>query len=119
MTRATAIIASLLAAFGLRVSAASFFSDNSFNYVVGTNPVSVAVADVNLDGWPDLVIANANDAELWVLTNKADGTFAPAPRIPAATCVKIIAQDVNGDGLPDLLLLRNGGVMFVYTNAGG
>jgi hypothetical protein len=120
VTRASTIVVSLLlAVFALRVSAASFFSNNSFNYPAGTNPISIAVADVNLDGWPDIVMANANDPELWVLTNKADGTFAPAPRIPATTCVKIIAQDVNGDARPDLLLLRNSGATFVYTNAGG
>ncbi len=108
-----------LAVFSLHTPAASFFSSNSLNYAAGTNPVSVAVADVNLDGWPDIVMANANDPEIWVLTNKTDGAFAPAPRIPAATCEKVIAQDVNGDARPDLLLLHIGGSMSVYTNAGG
>jgi len=115
----TIVVPLLLAVFGLRVSAASFFSDNSLNYPAGTNPISVAVADLNLDGWPDIVTANANDPELWVLTNKADGTFAPAPRIPASQCAKIIAQDVNGDARPDLLLLRHNSPVLVYTNAAG
>ena len=119
MIRVLAIVVSLLAVFGLHVSAASFFSDNSSNYTVGTNPISVAVTDVNLDGWPDIVTANANDGDLWVLTNKADGTFAPAPRIPATQCEKVIAQDVNGDTRPDLLLLHIDRTMSVYTNAGG
>src|SRR4026207_1565881 len=105
MTRALTVVVLLLAGFSLGVSAASFFSNNSSNYVAGTNPISVVVADVNLDGWPDIVTANANDPELWVLTNKAAGTFAPAPPLPASLCTKIIAQDVNGDARPDLLLL--------------
>src|SRR5436190_3968306 len=117
MTRASALLVLLLAT--LRLSAASFFSDNAYFYAAGTNAASVAVADLNLDGWPDIVTANVDDAELWVLTNKTDGSFAPAARVPAAACDKVIAQDVNGDARPDLLLLRNGGAMLVYTNAGG
>jgi hypothetical protein len=117
MTRVPTLLVLLLAV--LHLPAASFFSDNAYFYPAGTNAASIAVADLNLDGWPDIVTANANDPELWVLTNKTDGTFAPAPRIPAAACDKMIAQDVNGDARPDLLLLRNGGAVLVYTNAGG
>ena len=43
---------------------------------VGTGPVSVAAADINGDGKPDLISANNSDSSLTVLTN--NGRFSPA-----------------------------------------
>jgi hypothetical protein len=42
---------------------------------VGTNPFSVAVADVNGDGIPDLIVANQLDNTVSVLLGNGDGTF--------------------------------------------
>ena len=38
-------------------------------------PVSVAVADLNGDGAPDIVVANYYSNEVWVLFGNGDGTF--------------------------------------------
>src|ERR1017187_2149926 len=44
--------------------------------VVGTMPYSVTAADVNGDGKPDLICANAGDNTLSVLTNDGNGGVA-------------------------------------------
>ena len=44
-------------------------------FSTGSNPRSVAVADVNGDGWPDLVVANRGSNTLSVLLGNGDGTF--------------------------------------------
>jgi hypothetical protein len=41
----------------------------------GSNPVSVAVADFNRDGIPDLVVANQDSNNVTVLLGKGAGTF--------------------------------------------
>jgi len=46
------------------------------SYASGGNaPVSAAVADVNGDGKPDLVVANGNSKNVGVLLGNGDGTF--------------------------------------------
>jgi len=72
--------------------------------VVGAYPASVTVADVNLDGKPDLISANAGTNTLTVLTNDGSGGFGSnatlnVGNIPAC----VVSADVNGDGKPDLI----------------
>ncbi len=79
----------------------------------GNDAVSAAVADVNGDGKPDLVVANACFAsggicpgQLGVLLGNGDGTFQAAMAFASggAFSSSIAIADVNGDGRPDLLV---------------
>jgi hypothetical protein len=78
-------------------------------FSVGTDPVSVTVADVNGDGRPDLVVANngSNDVSLLINTPAPGGgfTFTPGPRLqggqgPTSTVV----TNVPGNSFPDILV---------------
>lgn len=44
----------------------------------GGSPTSVAVADMNGDGKPDLVVANADDNTVGILSGNGNGTFQTA-----------------------------------------
>jgi|SRR5579859_84617 len=77
----------------------------------GSNPYSVAVADVNGDGKPDLVVVNyvmANylSKTVGVLLGNGDGTFRPAVAYGSGGVIplSVAIADVNGDGKPDLLV---------------
>lgn len=65
----------------------------------------VAVADVNQDGWPDVLVANIGRNQL--LINRGDGTFQDATQawLPAgnAWTSSIGVGDLDGDALPDLI----------------
>jgi hypothetical protein len=66
---------------------------------------SVAVADVNGDGKPDLVVTNSNSSSVGVLLGIGDGTFLPAVTYPTGGGAFWVAiADVNGDGKPDVLV---------------
>jgi len=72
-------------------------------------PMSLAVADVNGDGKPDLVVTNDSNSSVNVLLGKGDGTFQ-APAIYALGSVGITSvavADVDGDGKPDLVVANN------------
>ena len=80
----------------------------------GMYPDSLAVADVNGDGTPDLIAANSfpRTSSVAVLYGNGDGTFQDAT---AATtfatdwCPLVVAvADVNGDKKPDIVTADNG-----------
>jgi hypothetical protein len=80
----------------------------------GYGASSVAVADVNADGHPDLIVATSDPngpgssgpGQLGVLLGNGDGTFQAAESFPAGGGGSrwVAAADVNHDGNPDLLV---------------
>jgi FG-GAP-like repeat len=78
---------------------------------VGTNPASVAVADVNGDGRLDIVTANSGSNNVSVLLGNGSGSFSAAPGSPfavGANPVSVAVADVNGDGRPDIVTANQG-----------
>ena len=85
----------------------SFLAPRAF--YAGANPDSVAVADFNGDGIPDLAVANFGtypnftDGSVSVLLGNGDGTFqAPASYAVGSNPDWVLVGDFNGDGYPDL-----------------
>lgn len=97
----------------------------------GTNTDAAVPADVDGDGKMDLVVATHdanNQATIWVLTGRGDGTFntpvslaVPTPILlgtAPATIMTMTAADLRNTGHPDvvasngLLLLNNGHGVF-------
>lgn len=75
---------------------------------------SLAIADVNEDGAPDLLVANgyANnfpDGAVSVMLGNGDGTFRTAMVYDSGgqDAVSVAVSDVNGDGKPDLIVGNN------------
>jgi hypothetical protein len=72
----------------------------------------VAIADVNRDGRPDLVVANQGSSDSFtsgsvaVLLGNGDGTFQTAMTYASGGNVArtVVVSDVNGDGFADLLV---------------
>src|SRR6266496_5562035 len=99
----------------------------------GLYAFSIAVANVNGDGKPDLLVANqcadvsCGTGSAGVLLGNGDGTFqAPQTYNSGGQQTRSIAvADVNGDGKPDLLVVNecssctNGGVGILLGNGNG
>jgi hypothetical protein len=80
------------------------------DYAAGTEPTSLAVADYNQDGFPDLAVSDAGDNAVTLLFNEGTGVFiSTIPEIPVGTDpVSITTADFNGDGRPDAATADNG-----------
>jgi len=74
----------------------------------GTSANSVAVADVNGDGKPDLVVANG-DGSVGILLGNGDGSFQAAMSYGSGgtSASSVAVADVNGDGKLDLVVANS------------
>jgi hypothetical protein len=74
----------------------------------GSGPRTVAVADLNGDGIPDLAVAdNSFPYGVSVLLGNGDGTFQPPTNYATPTGdwpTDIVVADLNHDGVPDLIV---------------
>jgi hypothetical protein len=77
------------------------------HFRVGSAPASVAIADVNRDGKPDLVLANSGSGNVTVLLGDGNGGFTPAAGSPFPAGKNpndIAVGDFDGNGTLDLAL---------------
>jgi hypothetical protein len=75
------------------------------HFRVGAAPASVAIADFNRDGKPDLVVANNGGGDVTVLLGDGKGGFAPAAGSPFPAGKNpndIAVGDFDGNGTLDL-----------------
>ncbi len=71
----------------------------------GASPIASAVADLNLDGHADLIVANAGSQDLSVFLGEAGAMLGVETRVPlAAEPAGVLILDFDGDRKPDLLV---------------
>jgi hypothetical protein len=109
--------------------ASAAFSTMKTSPATGSNPFSIASADFNKDGIPDLVTANSGDNDVSVLLGNGDGTFKTQVSYGAGTgAFSVSTGDFNNDGNSDIavtnfssgtvsILLGNGDGTFQAQNA--
>ncbi|MGC1382766.1 MAG: FG-GAP-like repeat-containing protein [Candidatus Acidiferrales bacterium] len=79
------------------------------DFPAGTNPTSIAVADYNVDGRPDLAVTAQGDNSVALLLGAGSGTFSQYFELALGTAPdSCVTADFNGDGIPDLAVTNNG-----------
>jgi hypothetical protein len=110
MRFATASLAAIFLTTLSRSSSVTPLPSANFDRIVlpvGQGPGPIAIADVNHDGKPDLLVANENRQTLTVLLGDGGGHFRLAPGAPCPTGPlpnDIAMGDFNGDGNLDLVI---------------
>jgi type II secretory pathway component GspD/PulD (secretin) len=91
----------------LGVGNGTFGATNSFP--AGNGPTSIAIADYNVDGRPDLAVTAQTDNAVSLLLGIGDGTFAPFFEFPVETNPVSLATAIfTNSGQPDLAVANNG-----------
>lgn len=82
----------------------------SASYATGLFPWGITAADLNGDGKPDAIVANAEyrqSGSLTVYLNNGDGTFSGRADYQLDTApFEIVVSDLNGDGKADMAVSR-------------
>jgi FG-GAP-like repeat/Bacterial Ig-like domain (group 3)/Putative Ig domain/FG-GAP repeat len=83
--------------------------DGTFTNGTGANSgfqpsaTSIAIADFNGDGKPDLAMASEFYDAITIQLGNGDGTFTATPASTVSSMGQtLVTADINGDGLPDL-----------------
>jgi len=102
----------------------TFQSARNFTLATGSFPGSLAVADLNGDGRPDVVSGNRTSRSVAVLLNDGAGGFSAPTDIPLgsspSTLNSVAVADMTGDGHPDILAgVSRAVVLLVGNGAGG
>lgn len=91
------------------------------HYAAGGNPSDVAIADLNGDLWPDLVVVNGSqlDNSIHVLLNAGGGIFGPGIRYDVGLKPNSVAiGDWDRDGDRDVLVTNGGQAVNLMFNDG-
>ena len=105
LVRFLSVFLSLLSTVPSAIATATVKFGTPVVYNSGGNGTNfVVAADVNGDGFPDMIVVNTGGVS--VLLNNGDGTFAAAVTYPSggSDAFAVAVADVNGDGIPDLVV---------------
>jgi hypothetical protein len=86
----------------------------------GANPIGVAVADLNADQRPDVVVANPGNSAVEYLHGIGGGALHRVGTLNApAAQQQILAHDVTNDSIADVVVLSDSGFYVWRGSAGG
>ncbi len=99
---------------------ATFKSPQTFP--AGSRPNSIAIGDINSDGFLDVLTANSDSNDVSVLLGHGNGNFEPQTTIPVGNQPNSIdLGDINDDGFLDFYTTEMGGrtVSLAFGNGDG
>jgi type II secretory pathway component GspD/PulD (secretin) len=99
------------------IATGTFAPGTTRDFPAGNAPTSLVIADVNVDGLPDLVVTDGNtiatgatgDNAISVLIGGGDGTFSSNFELAVGTNPQsLVTEDFNDDAKPDIATANSG-----------
>jgi hypothetical protein len=98
---------------------------NPVTYGISGNTAGLSVIDIDGDGKPDVVCANAGDKTISILRNTTprigvanDSSFAPYLVVPTNRSANhLLIRDIDADGKPDIILTTDSGIAILKNLA--
>ena len=88
-------------------------------YFQGGRPVSMALGDLNRDGFDDMVVANSGVGEVRILFGSGDGFLMLADSYLQGFVSDVILGDLNGDGNLDMVAYYSPEITVFMGNGDG
>jgi hypothetical protein len=113
---------STVSVYGNTSSGGAISFGSKVDYASGSGTTSVALADINMDGRPDLIVTSGNSGtfSIFINTTVTPGAITFGPRIDYNDFnhgQQVVAADLDGDGRPDLVIADfSAGKIEVYQN---
>jgi hypothetical protein len=85
----------------------TFLSQTTYSTGSSSSPRGVAVADVNSDGQPDIVVADSASSKVGVLLNAGNGTFLNQTTYSTGNPYSVAVADVNNDNKSDIVVAND------------
>src|SRR5262249_35407051 len=93
--------------------------DTPVRYPVATGISSMAVADLDRDGAPEILVTSLTEGNLFILHNSGSGTFGDLYSVtPTPELTTVAAADLDGNTYPEIVA-AGPGVMYVLRDSGG
>lgn len=73
-------------------------------YATTAHSTAVVTADLDHDGYVDVALTNAMTSSIGIALGRSEGRFADLVSYPVAAAGTPVVQDVNGDGIADLVV---------------
>lgn len=75
-------------------------------YPAGYRSESLAVCDLNHDGWDDVVTADFSDNTISVYLQQVNGTLSPRETLSAPAAENVVCGDFDGNGWDDIAIAQ-------------
>jgi len=103
--------------------AGSIYISTAVNYTTGSEPLAVAIGDLNADGKPEVAVANKSSNDISVFFNNSTTgniSLSLVSNFPAGLgASSVVIQDMDADGRPDLVCGSNRSTWFsILKNTG-
>ena len=89
---------------GTYVASRSGTSGFNLSYPPARAGIDLAIVDIDLDSYPDIVVVESIDRAVAVLISSGNGRNFSRAEFRYGTVANVSASDLNDDGAPDLLL---------------
>ena len=104
----------------LNTGGATFSQTTIYTAGLADTPAYPCIADINGDGYPDLVIGGRSDVLIYLNDGKGHFKYSETLAIPVVGDLAVpVVADLNGDGIPDIVARETFEAAVMFGEGGG